>query len=73
MIRVAINGFGRVGRIAFREMITGRDFDIVAVNDLSNAEELAYLLKYDTNHRSFHEDEICFVNVIFVIKKKKSS
>ena len=56
MIRVAINGFGRIGRIAFREMITGRDFDIVAVNDLSNAEELAYLLKYDTNHRSFHED-----------------
>ena len=62
MIRVAINGFGRIGRIAFREMITGRDFDIVAVNDLSNAEELAYLLKYDTNHRSFHEDEISFDN-----------
>ena len=71
MIRVAINGFGRIGRIAFREMITGRDFDIVAVNDLSNAEELAYLLKYDTNHRSFHEDEISFDNDNIVIAGKK--
>ena len=56
MIRVAINGFGRIGRIAFREMITGVDFDIVAINDTSNAEELCHLLKYDTVHRSFHEE-----------------
>lgn len=58
MIRVAINGFGRIGRLAFREIITGVDFDIVAINDLTNAEDLAYLLKYDTNHRSFHEELI---------------
>ena len=44
MIRVAINGFGRIGRLAFREMITGVNFDVVAINDLSSAEELAYLL-----------------------------
>lgn len=60
MIKVAINGFGRIGRIAFRQMITDPDFDIVAINDLTGAEDLAYLLKYDTNHRSFHENEISF-------------
>lgn len=58
MIKVAINGFGRIGRLAFREMITGTTFDVVAINDLTDAETLAYLLKYDTNHRSFHENEI---------------
>ena len=60
MIKVAINGFGRIGRLAFREIITGTDFDCVAINDLTDAETLAYLLKYDTNHRSFHEDIINF-------------
>lgn len=58
MIKVAINGFGRIGRLAFREIVTSVGMDCVAINDLSNPEELAYLLKYDTNHRSFHEDEI---------------
>jgi len=58
VIRVAINGFGRIGRLAFREMITGTLFDVVAINDLTSAEDLAYLLKYDTNHRRFHEDLI---------------
>ena len=58
MIRVAINGFGRIGRLAFREMITGVDFDVVGINDLTGAEDLSYLLRYDTTHRSFHKDEI---------------
>ncbi len=71
MIKVAINGFGRIGRVAFREMITTSDFDIVAINDLSNAEELAYLLKYDTVHRSFHEEEISFDGNDIVIAGKK--
>lgn len=71
MIRVAINGFGRIGRIAFREMITGVDFDIVAINDLSNAEELAHLVKYDTVHRSFHEDAITFEDDYIVVAGKK--
>lgn len=71
MIRVAINGFGRIGRIAFREMITGVDFDIVAVNDLSNAEELAHLVKYDTVHRSFHEEAISYENDQIVVAGKK--
>lgn len=71
MIKVAINGFGRIGRLAFREMITGRDFDVVAINDLTDAETLAYLLKYDTNHRSFHEDLISFEGNELVINNKK--
>lgn len=71
MIKVAINGFGRIGRLAFREMITGKDFDVVAINDLTDAETLAYLLKYDTNHRSFHEDMINFDGDELVINNKK--
>ena len=71
MIKVAINGFGRIGRIAFRQMIVDPEFDIVAINDLTGAEDLAYLLKYDTNHRSFHEDEISFDEDEIIICGKK--
>ena len=71
MIKVAINGFGRIGRLAFRQMITGTDFDIVAINDLTGAEDLAYLLKYDTNHRRFHEDKISSVDNYLVINNVK--
>lgn len=71
MIRVAINGFGRIGRLAFREIITDRIFDVVAINDLSNAEELCHLVKYDTIHRAFHEDAISFLNDEIIISGKK--
>ena len=71
MIKVAINGFGRIGRLAFREMLTTTDFDVVAINDLTSAEDLAYLVKYDTNHRAFHEDAISFDNDEIVINGQK--
>lgn len=72
MIRVVINGFGRIGRIAFRQMITSTDFDIVGINSLSeDPEEYAYLLKYDTVHGSFHENEIGFDDKGLVIKGQK--
>ena len=71
MIKVAINGFGRIGRLAFREMITSTDFDVVAINDLGSAEELAYLLKYDTNHRNFHISEISHDDNNIIIANKK--
>ena len=58
MIRVAFNGFGRIGRLAFRRILTTTDFDLVAVNDLGTPSDLAYLAKYDTTHRSFHEELI---------------
>ena len=61
MIRVAINGFGRIGRIAFRQLLTSPDFLVVAINSRSgNPEEFAYLTKYDTVHGTFHEDSISF-------------
>ena len=71
MIRVAINGCGRIGRIAFREMITSPDFDVVAINDLSSPEELAHLIKYDTVHGKFHVNEISFDNENIIISKVK--
>ena len=71
MIKVAINGFGRIGRLAFREIITSVGMDCVAINDLSTPEELAYLLKYDTNHRSFHEDKISNDDNGIIINNRK--
>ena len=71
MIKVAINGFGRIGRLAFRQIVTQTDFDIVAINDLTSAEDLAYLVKYDTVHRTFHEDEITFEGDEIVVAHQK--
>ncbi len=60
MVKVAINGFGRIGRLVFRLMDNDPDFEVVAINDLTDAEQLAYLLKYDTNHGNYKLDEIGF-------------
>lgn len=49
-VRVAINGFGRIGRLAFRQMFNAEGYEVVAINDLTSPEMLAYLLKYDTTH-----------------------
>ena len=48
MIRIAINGFGRIGRLAFRKVFGNKDYEVVAVNDLTKPEMLEYLLKYDS-------------------------
>ncbi|WP_412032156.1 type I glyceraldehyde-3-phosphate dehydrogenase [Malacoplasma muris] len=53
-IKVAINGFGRIGRLTFRRMSANKNFEIVAINDLTDAKTLAHLLKYDTAHRVFN-------------------
>jgi len=53
MIRIAINGFGRIGRLAFREIAENDSMEIVAINDLSAPSMLAYLLKYDSVHGKF--------------------
>mgnify|MGYP002624301755 CR=1 FL=1 len=47
-VKVAINGFGRIGRLAFRQMFDAEGYEVVAINDLTDADMLAYLLKYDT-------------------------
>jgi glyceraldehyde 3-phosphate dehydrogenase len=57
-IKVAINGFGRIGRLAYRLLSQDSAFDVVAINDLTDAETLAYLLKYDSAHGNFRTNEI---------------
>jgi len=57
-MKVAINGFGRIGRLVFRLMEEDSNFEVVAINDLTEPEQLAYLLKYDTNHRNYRVNEI---------------
>ena len=47
-VKVAINGFGRIGRLAFRQMFGAEGYDVVAINDLTSPKMLAHLLKYDT-------------------------
>lgn len=55
-IRVAINGFGRIGRVYLRNCINNPNIDIVIINDLTDAATLAHLLKYDSVHRKFNGD-----------------
>ena len=71
MIKVAINGFGRIGRLAFRLMEEDPDFEVVAINDLTDAEQLAYLLKYDTNHGNYRIDEISFEGDYIIVGNRK--
>ena len=54
-IRVGINGFGRIGRLVFRIMqARGAEFEVLAINDLTDTKTLAMLLKYDSTHRRFN-------------------
>ena len=71
MIKVAINGFGRIGRLVFRLMEEDPTFEVVAINDLTDAEQLAYLLKYDTNHRNYRVDEISFDNDELIVGERR--
>ena len=71
MIKVAINGFGRIGRFVFRIMEENPNFEVVAINDLTDAEQLAYLLKYDTNHRNYRVDEISFEGNEIIVGKRR--
>ena len=60
MKRIAINGFGRIGRLAFRELINDENCEVVAINDLTSVEDLYYLLKYDSNFRMFDASNISY-------------
>ncbi|MGB6127947.1 MAG: type I glyceraldehyde-3-phosphate dehydrogenase [Psychrilyobacter sp.] len=57
-VKIAINGFGRIGRLAFRMMEDNPEFEVVAINSMSGSETAAYLLKYDTAQGRFKEDLI---------------
>jgi len=71
MIKVAINGFGRIGRLVFRLMEEDDDFEVVAINDLTDAEQLAYLLKYDTNHGNYRVNEISFEDNYLIVGNRR--
>ncbi|MFY7786948.1 MAG: type I glyceraldehyde-3-phosphate dehydrogenase, partial [Thermoflexibacteraceae bacterium] len=53
-IRVAINGFGRIGRLTFRQLIAKSNIEVVAINDITDPHTLAHLLKYDSVHGKFN-------------------
>lgn len=70
MKKIAINGFGRIGRLVFRIIEELDDIEVIAINDLSTPEELAYLLKYDTNHGRY-EKKITFDDENIYVENKK--
>ena len=70
MAKVAINGFGRIGRMSFRAMLTHPELDIVAINDLTDAKTLAYLFEYDSIHAKF-EGEVRAEGEYLVVNGKK--
>lgn len=66
--KVAINGFGRIGRLAFRELEDSDQFEVVAINDLATSEMMSYLLKYDTVQGTFaHADMVSFTEDTIVV------
>lgn len=60
MKKIAINGFGRIGRLALRQLVGTNEYKVVAINSRSNPEELAYLFKYDTVHGAWDDELISF-------------
>ena len=52
-VKVGINGFGRIGRLVFRDMVNRDNFEVLGINDLTDAKTLAHLLKYDSVHKKF--------------------
>ena len=69
-MKIAINGFGRIGRLVFR-LMENTDLEVVAINDLTDAKQLAYLLKYDTNHGNYKIDDISYDDENIIIDGKK--
>lgn len=70
MINVAINGFGRIGRNAFKILASRKDVSVVAINDITDAKTLAHLLKYDSSYGTYDKDVSAEENCIVVDGKK---
>jgi len=68
-IRIGINGFGRIGRLAFRRACSVADVEVVAINDLIDVDYLAYMLRYDSTHGRFH-GEVAVENGQLVVNGK---
>ena len=69
-VSIAINGFGRIGRMVFRQAILQNDINVVAINATYPPETLAHLIKYDTNHGTFSADVIVEKNALIVNGKR---
>ena len=69
-VKVAINGFGRIGRLAFRQMFGAEGYEIVAINDLTDAKMLAHLLKYDSSQGRYDKEVVAKENSIVVDGKE---
>lgn len=69
--KVAINGFGRIGRLVFRLMDEDPEMEVVAINDLTDAKTLAYLLKYDTSQKGFKTDEVSNTECTIVVSGRE--
>ena len=67
MIKVAINGFGRIGRLAFRQMFDLEGYDVVAINDLTSPEMLAHLLKYDSAQKRYEGHSIEYTDNSIIV------
>lgn len=70
-MRVAINGFGRIGRLVFRIMEECDDFEVVAINDLTDSKQLSHLLKYDSSQGSYRKNEIGYFGNYLVVNRRK--
>ncbi|MDP4118531.1 MAG: type I glyceraldehyde-3-phosphate dehydrogenase [Bacillota bacterium] len=70
MVKVAINGFGRIGRLAFRQMFGAEGYEVVAINDLTSPKMLAHLLKYDSAQGRYDKPVECTDNSIIVDGKE---
>src|SRR6185369_8927761 len=68
--KVAINGFGRIGRSAFKIAHSNPEIEVVAINDITSTDTLAYLLKHDSNYGTYHE-EVSFDESNLIIGGKK--
>ena len=72
MVKIAINGFGRIGRLAFRQMFEMEDYEVVAINDLTSPEMLAHLLKYDSCQKRYElADKISYEEGAIIVDGKK--
>lgn len=71
-MKIAINGFGRIGRLAFRQMFHKDDFKVVAINDLTSPEMLAHLLKYDSAQKKYElADTISYTEDSIIVDGEK--
>ena len=71
-MKIAINGFGRIGRLAFRQMFHKDDFEVVAINDLTSPEMLAHLLKYDSAQKKYElADTISYTEDSIIVDGEK--